>query len=269
MKVKNYSKPNQISSPFSITTKPCHQLVNPHDLPTAFQTRIIMKMFKPLRMPYHLNPYPLDLFEYLPHFSGEDHVRAKRHLGPFENFVDEFEIIHDDVIMILFSIFLFRDVVVWFKDLRSNSIGYWIELSNDFSKYWSEKKSFDLYLADFYALRRGEDEVMFVFNRRLYNIYHDMPLEIRPIETVSMVYYIMAQHSKIFLLLLERKSSSLGCLFEDAQDIEEKICASQRVRDPVYFEDLHAEEQGNCFSISKKIVSRKQILNNNKSMSIC
>jgi hypothetical protein len=188
-------------------------------------------------------------------------------LGAFENFVDQFEIIHDDVIMRLFSKTLFRDVAVWFKSLRVDSIGSWIELSNDFSKHWGENKSFDLYLADFYALRREEEEALSIFNKRFYNTYHSMPLEIRPTEITAMVYYVMAQHSKLVLLLLERKSSSLACLFEDAQEIEENIRASKRVRDPVYFEDLHAQEQGNCQYVSifeQKTVSMKQIWNNNK-----
>ena len=87
---------------------------------------------------------------------------------------------------------------------------------------------------------------MSVFNRRFYGNYHDMPLEIRHIETVSMVYYIMAQHSEIFLLLLERKSSSLRSLFEDAQGVEENICASRRIQEQGDFENLHAHEQTGC-----------------------
>jgi hypothetical protein len=162
----------------SVTIEPSNQFVNPHDYPTTFQTRIIMNMFKPLRIPYLLHPYPLDCLEYLPQFFGEDHATNERHLGAFENFVDQFKIIHDDVTMRLFSKTLFRDFVVWFKDLRSDSIGSWIELFNSFSKHWGEKKSLDLYLDDFYALRRRKYEVLSVFNRRFYNIYHDMPLEI-------------------------------------------------------------------------------------------
>ena len=150
-------------------------------------------------------------------------------MGTFENFVDQFEIVHDNVTTRLFSKSLFRDVAVWFKSLRADSISSWIELSNTFLKTWGENKSLDLYLVDFYALRREEEEVLSVFNRRFYNIYHDMPLEIWPIETTSMVYYVMAQHLELVLLLLERKSLSLTCLFEDAQEIEENIHASKRV----------------------------------------
>jgi hypothetical protein len=77
-------------------------------------------------------------------------------LEAFENFVDQFEIVHDDVTMRLFSKTLFKDVAIWFKDLRVVSIGSWIKLSNDFSKHWGENKYFYLYLADFHALKRGK-----------------------------------------------------------------------------------------------------------------
>jgi hypothetical protein len=272
--VETDSNPSLISSPSVVTVEPCHQLVKPHIQPTSFQTRIRDKMFKPLRLPYHLHPYPLDFLEYLPRFSGEDHVTTERHLEAFENFVDQFEIVHDDVIMRLFSKYLFRDVVVWFKGLRADSIGSWIELCNAFLKCWGENKSLDQYLDDFNALRRGEEEALVVFNMRFYSVYHNMPVEIRPSETAAMVYYVMAQHSELVLLLRERKYSSLKCLFEDVEEVEENIHASKKIRDRVYFENLHAqdEQQEDCQYISnlnnKKTVSMNQIWNNNKVVSM-
>jgi hypothetical protein len=68
--------------------------------------------------------------------------------------------------MRLFSKSLFRDAAVWFKSFRADSIDSWIELCNAFLKHWGENKSLNLYLADFYSLRRGEDKVLYVFNRR-------------------------------------------------------------------------------------------------------
>jgi hypothetical protein len=144
--VENDSKPSQISLPSVITVEPSHLLVKSHIQPTSFQAKIRDKMFKPLRLPHHLHPYPLYSFEYLPRFSGEDHVTAERHLEAFENFVDQFEIVHDDVTMRLFSQSLFGDVVVWFKCLGAGSIGSWIELCNAFLKCWGENKSLDQYL---------------------------------------------------------------------------------------------------------------------------
>jgi hypothetical protein len=66
--IGDVSKPIHVSSTSSFIIDHSNQLVNPHDQPTSFKTRIIMKMFKPLRIPYHLNPYPLDFFEYIPRF---------------------------------------------------------------------------------------------------------------------------------------------------------------------------------------------------------
>jgi len=128
---KTDSKPSQIL----VTIEPSNYLFTPHDHPTAFLSKIRMNMFKPLRLPCHLNPYPLDCLEYLPQFSEGNQFLAERHLESFENFVDQFKIVHDDVIIRLFSKSLFRDDVVWIKGLRADYIGSWTELSNDFSNH--------------------------------------------------------------------------------------------------------------------------------------
>jgi hypothetical protein len=172
------SKPSQISAPFHITDKFSHQIIKFHDQPTAFQIKIKMNMFKPLRLPYFLHPYPLDCFEYLPQFSGENPVSVERHLESFEDFIDRFEIIHEDMIIRFFSKVLIKDATIWFKSLRADSIRSWIEFSNSFSKHWGKNKSLDSYLTDFYALKRDQDEALLVFNRRFYRIYYDIPLEI-------------------------------------------------------------------------------------------
>ena len=131
--------------------------------------------------------------------------------------------------MIFFSKSLIRDAAILFKSLRADSIGSWIEFTYAFLKHWGENKSLYLYLVDFYSSKREEDETFPIFNRRFYNTYHDMPLEIRPTETAAMIYYVMGLHSKLALLLLERKSSSLSIIFEDALEVEENICASRRI----------------------------------------
>ena len=57
----------------------------------SFQDKIRNRLLKPLNLPYYLNLYPFDFFEYLPRFTGEDHVTTEKHLGAFENFADNFE----------------------------------------------------------------------------------------------------------------------------------------------------------------------------------
>jgi GAF domain-containing protein len=70
-----------------------------------------------------------------------------------------------------------------------------------------------------------------------------VPLEVRPIETVAMIYYVMGLHSDLVLLLLEWESSSLTQLFEDAQEVEENIHVSRRIRDRDFFENLQVHEK--------------------------
>jgi hypothetical protein len=57
-----------------------------------------------------------------------------------------------------------------------------------------------------------------------------MPLEIRPTEKAAMIYYVKGIHSQLALLLLEKNSSSLSRLFEDALEVDENIYASRRIR---------------------------------------
>ena len=100
-------------------------------------------MFKPLKLPSHLHPYPLDCYEYLPWFYGENQALAERNLECFNDFIDHFQIVHEDVIMRFFSKSLIRDAAIWFKNLRANSIGSWTEFNNAFLKHWGENKSLD------------------------------------------------------------------------------------------------------------------------------
>ena len=161
---KTDSKPMQSSTLIEINFEPCQQIVIPHDQPTSFQIKIRMNMFKPLKLPSWIHPYPLGCYEYLPWFSGENQASTERHLEYFEDFIDRFQIVHEDVIMIFFSKSLIRDADIWFKNLRADSIGSWTEFTDTFLKHWGENKSLDLYLADFYALKREKDETLPIFN---------------------------------------------------------------------------------------------------------
>jgi hypothetical protein len=110
-------------------------------------------MFKPLQLPHLLHPYLDDCYEYIPWFFGENRASVERHMDSFLDFVDHFQITHEDVIMRFFSKSLIKDVATWFKGLKADSICSWIEFSNAFLKYWGEYKSLDSHLVDFYALK--------------------------------------------------------------------------------------------------------------------
>jgi hypothetical protein len=58
-------------------------------------------------------------FEYLPVFKGNDRIAAKKHMEDFEDFIDNFEIMHEDVILSLFSKSLVGDATLWFINLKA------------------------------------------------------------------------------------------------------------------------------------------------------
>ena len=100
-------------------------------------------MFKPLIIPSHLHSYPPNFVEYLPWFTREDHVTVEKHLGTFENFVDNFEIVHEDVVMRLFSKYLVWYAALWLRGLEAGSISSWTNFYCAFSKYLGQNKSLD------------------------------------------------------------------------------------------------------------------------------
>ena len=58
--------------PSTITTETCEKLVEPHFQLIDFQSRLRQMMFKPLRLPYLLHPYPSYFVEYLPHYMSKE-----------------------------------------------------------------------------------------------------------------------------------------------------------------------------------------------------
>ena len=84
-------------------------------------------------------------------------------MSAFQDFIDNLEILHEDIIMRLFSKSLIGDVALWFKNMEVASIGSWDELYDTFFKYWGERNSLDQYLHEFITLRRGKNEVFFFF----------------------------------------------------------------------------------------------------------
>jgi hypothetical protein len=77
-----------------------------------------------------------------------------------------------------------------------------------------------------------------------------MPFKVRSTETTAMIHYVMFLHSELDLLLLERKSSFLTQLFEDAHKVEENIRTSKRTYRLSYSENMHPYEQENCQYVS-------------------
>jgi hypothetical protein len=222
--IDSYCKPvdYKVDIPSEVPVEPCNQPVDLCVQPSEVQLRI-REFFKPLKLPPILNSYPPMFFEYLLVFKGDDHIAADKHMEAFEDFVDNFEIMHEDVILRLFSKSLVGDVALWFRNLKACSICSWTDFHRVFLRYWGENKYVDQYLIELNNMRRGKEEALATFNMRFHSFYCSMPLDIWPSETVAMVYYMLAQHPELFLYLRERKSSSLEQMFTNVEEIEENF----------------------------------------------
>jgi len=109
----------------------CNQLVDLCVQPTEVQSKI-REFFKPLKLPIVLNAYPSKFFEYFSMFNGNDHVTVKKHMEAFEKFIDDFEIVSEDVVILFFCKSLVRYAVLWFKKLEVGSIGLWVDFGHIF-----------------------------------------------------------------------------------------------------------------------------------------
>jgi hypothetical protein len=71
----------------------------------------------------------------MPIFIWEDDIVAHKRLGSFQNLMDKLEIMHEDVLVRLFSKYLVGDVFLWFKNMEVCYIGSWVELYSSLSRY--------------------------------------------------------------------------------------------------------------------------------------
>jgi hypothetical protein len=203
----------------------------------------IQERYSPLKLPSILHDFPLKHYKYLPRFDGElDGHSAEKHIQVFEHFIDLFEIEHDDVSMRAFSQSLQGDAKAWFRHLQPQSISSWDELREAFHRFWGERKSWDLLLSEFYAMRRMKDETISNFSRRFASLYYKLPKEVQPPEVVSMLHYVTTFQSDLSFLLMERKSMSLQQMFNNAQEVADNIQACKELQNQILDEKLKAEE---------------------------
>ena len=109
-------------------------------------------------------------------------MTAKKHVQAFDHFSYLFEIEHDDVCMLAFSLSLQGDAKFWFKHLQPKSINTWEELSCTFLRFWGRRRPLEQIILEFYSLRRHEGEAISIFNGRFTSFYYSMPKEVQTLE---------------------------------------------------------------------------------------
>jgi hypothetical protein len=85
------------------------------------------------------------------------------------------------------------------------------------------------YITKFGSLKRKEGEFVFDFSKRFNKMYNKIPDEIKPTETSGKITYANSFDPEFFLLLRERRSSSLVHMQDAALEVESNIVASDKI----------------------------------------
>jgi hypothetical protein len=121
----------------------------------------------------------------------------------------------------------------WFRALAPGSIDGIEALDDAFLRHWGDKKYFLYYITEFGSLKKGEGEFVSDFSKRFNKMYNKIPAEIKPIETSTKITYSSAFDPDFFLLLRERRATSLAHMQDAALEVESNILAVDKLRSKV------------------------------------
>lgn len=92
--------------------------------------------YNPLMLLATLHAFPNDYHKYLPKFDGENSIISKKHIQAFEDYLNFFEVVEEDVNIKLFVLSLQDKVKSWFKTLPKASISNLEQLLKLFLDRW-------------------------------------------------------------------------------------------------------------------------------------
>jgi hypothetical protein len=137
---------------------------------------------------------------------------------------------HADVWMRIFVHSLQDKARKWFKALPPGYIDGIESLDNAFLRQWGDKKYFMYYMIEFRYLKRKEGESVFDFSKRFIKMYNKIPSEINPSEASAKITYASAFDPNFYLLLRERRATTLAHMQDAVVEVESNILAIDRLR---------------------------------------
>jgi restriction endonuclease S subunit len=97
-------------------------------------------------------------------------------------------------------------------------------------RHWGDKKYFIYYIIEFGSLKRKEGESISDFSKRSNKMYNKIPTKIKPIETYAKITYASAFDPEFFLLLRERRATSLAHMQDETLEVESNILEARKIR---------------------------------------
>jgi hypothetical protein len=87
-------------------------------------------------------------------------------------------------------------------------------------RQWGDKKDFMYYIIEFESLKRKEGEFASDFSKRFNKMYNKIPTEIKPTEASAKIFHASTSDLDIYLLLRERRATSLSHMQDAALEVE-------------------------------------------------
>jgi hypothetical protein len=195
---------------------------------------IVVARYSPLVLPKSMNALAAgDYLKYMSKFTGEDDITVEEHLVAFYSYAENLNIENEDVWMRVFVQSLDGEVRKWFRGLTPGSIVGIEDLDDVFLRQWGDKKEFVYYITNFGSLKRKEGESNSDFSKRFKKMYNKIPAEIKPTEASIKITYASAFDPDLYLLLRERRATSLDHMQDASLEVESNVLAVERLRNNI------------------------------------
>jgi hypothetical protein len=220
-----------ILTPYPPNSPPPHIPMADANPPRNRMDAIVATRYAPLVLPQPMNSLPVGYYlKYMPKFTGEEDITVEENLVAFYNYKDNLNIENEDVWMRVFVQSLDGEVRKWFRGLTPGSITGIEALDDVFLRQWGNKKYFMYYITEFKSLKRKEGEYVSDFSKIFNKMCNKIPAKIKPMEASAKITYSSAFDPDFYLLLRERRDTSLAHMQYSSLEVESNVLAVDRLR---------------------------------------
>jgi hypothetical protein len=192
---------------------------------------IVVARYAPLILPQPMNSILVgDYLKYMPKFTREEDITTDEHLSTFYNYANNLNIENEDVWLRVFVQSLDGEARKWFRVLTLGSIDGIEALDDSVLIYWGDKNDFLYYITKFGSLKRDEGESVSKFSKRFNKMYNKILTEIKPTKTSTRIIYASSFDPNFFLLLRERRDTSLAHMQDATFEVESNILTIEKLR---------------------------------------
>jgi hypothetical protein len=118
----------------------------------------------------------------------------------------------------------------WFRAFPPRSIDGIEALYEALLKNWGDIKDFLYYIIEFGSLKKMEREYIFDFSKIFNKMFRKIPIAVKPTKTSTKIIYSSSFHPDFFLLLRERRATSLAHMQYAAIEVESNIMEFDELR---------------------------------------